>query len=40
VKRVPEQYWWIHRRFKGLSADYPDYYSRSRKPQGLVGAPP
>jgi KDO2-lipid IV(A) lauroyltransferase len=25
--RVPEQYLWIHRRFKGLSADYPDYYS-------------
>jgi KDO2-lipid IV(A) lauroyltransferase len=29
VRRVPEQYWWIHRRFKGLSADYPDYYARS-----------
>lgn len=28
VRRVPEQYWWIHRRFKGLSADYPDYYCR------------
>jgi KDO2-lipid IV(A) lauroyltransferase len=28
VRRVPEQYWWIHRRFKGLSADYPDYYGR------------
>jgi Kdo2-lipid IVA lauroyltransferase/acyltransferase len=28
VKRVPEQYWWVHRRFKGLSADYPDYYGR------------
>ncbi len=26
--RIPEQYWWIHRRFKGLSADYPDYYSK------------
>jgi len=26
VRRIPEQYWWIHRRFKGLSADYPDYY--------------
>jgi len=25
---VPEQYLWIHRRFKGLSADYPDYYGR------------
>jgi len=26
VRRMPEQYWWIHRRFKGLSDDYPDYY--------------
>ncbi|MBV8143880.1 MAG: lipid A biosynthesis lauroyl acyltransferase [Gammaproteobacteria bacterium] len=28
VQLVPEQYLWIHRRFKGLSADYPDYYGR------------
>jgi len=28
VRAVPEQYLWIHRRFKGLSADYPDYYAR------------
>jgi KDO2-lipid IV(A) lauroyltransferase len=27
VRRVPEQYWWVHRRFKGLTADYPDYYA-------------
>ncbi len=27
VRRVPEQYWWIHRRFKGLTPDYPDYYA-------------
>jgi Kdo2-lipid IVA lauroyltransferase/acyltransferase len=26
IRRVPEQYLWIHRRFKGLTADYPDYY--------------
>ena len=26
VRRVPEQYWWIHRRFKGLAPEYPDYY--------------
>jgi KDO2-lipid IV(A) lauroyltransferase len=26
VRRVPEQYLWIHRRFKGLSPDYPKYY--------------
>jgi len=28
VRLVPEQYLWIHRRFKGLSADYPDYYGQ------------
>jgi len=27
VRLVPEQYLWIHRRFKGLSEDYPDYYA-------------
>jgi Kdo2-lipid IVA lauroyltransferase/acyltransferase len=26
VRKVPEQYLWIHRRFKGLTDDYPDYY--------------
>ena len=26
IRRMPAQYWWIHRRFKGLDADYPDYY--------------
>jgi Kdo2-lipid IVA lauroyltransferase/acyltransferase len=31
VRRVPEQYWWIHRRFKGLTADYPDYYGADRR---------
>lgn len=30
VRRVPEQYLWIHRRFKGLTPDYPDYYKRKR----------
>jgi hypothetical protein len=30
---VPDQYLWVHRRFKGLSNDYPDYYGRdSRNP--------
>jgi KDO2-lipid IV(A) lauroyltransferase len=29
VRKAPAQYLWIHRRFKGLSADYPDYYSRN-----------
>jgi KDO2-lipid IV(A) lauroyltransferase len=26
VRRIPAQYLWIHRRFKGLSADDPKYY--------------
>lgn len=30
VRRVPEQYLWIHRRFKGLTGDYPDYYGEKR----------
>jgi KDO2-lipid IV(A) lauroyltransferase len=30
VRHVPAQYLWIHRRFKGLSADYPNYYSRKQ----------
>jgi Kdo2-lipid IVA lauroyltransferase/acyltransferase len=29
IARVPEQYLWIHRRFKGLNSDYPNYYARS-----------
>jgi Kdo2-lipid IVA lauroyltransferase/acyltransferase len=29
VRRLPEQYLWIHRRFKGLTPDYPDYYRRN-----------
>ncbi len=28
IRDVPAQYLWIHRRFKGLNADYPDYYSK------------
>ena len=27
VRLAPEQYLWIHRRFKGLTEDYPDYYA-------------
>lgn len=30
VRRNPEQYLWIHRRFKGLTPDYPDYYKQAR----------
>jgi Kdo2-lipid IVA lauroyltransferase/acyltransferase len=29
VRIAPEQYLWIHRRFKGLTEDYPDYYGRA-----------
>jgi KDO2-lipid IV(A) lauroyltransferase len=37
VRLVPEQYLWVHRRFKGLSSDYPDYYGRdSRKASSQV----
>lgn len=28
IVRVPDQYLWIHRRFKGTTPDYPDYYGR------------
>lgn len=27
VRRVPEQYLWVHRRLKGLGPDAPDYYA-------------
>jgi len=31
ILKVPAQYLWMHRRFKGLSADYPDYYGRDSR---------
>jgi KDO2-lipid IV(A) lauroyltransferase len=31
ILRIPEQYLWMHRRFKGLSPDYPDYYGRDSR---------
>lgn len=31
VRRIPEQYWWIHRRFKGLTGDYPNYYGAAAR---------
>jgi Kdo2-lipid IVA lauroyltransferase/acyltransferase len=31
IRRIPEQYLWMHRRFKGLTADYPDYYGRDSR---------
>jgi len=27
IRRCPEQYLWIHRKFKNLPSDYPDYYA-------------
>jgi KDO2-lipid IV(A) lauroyltransferase len=32
IRRVPEQYLWVHRRFKGLTAADPDYYGRDARP--------
>jgi Kdo2-lipid IVA lauroyltransferase/acyltransferase len=31
VRRIPAQYWWIHRRFKGLTPDYPNYYGTAAR---------
>jgi len=39
VRRVPEQYLWVHRRFKGLDADYPDYYGRDSRNRAPVQGP-
>jgi Kdo2-lipid IVA lauroyltransferase/acyltransferase len=39
IRRVPEQYLWVHRRFKGLSADYPDYYGRDSRNRARLQAP-
>jgi len=42
VQRIPAQYWWIHRRFKGLTPDYPNYYGSAarRGPAPAVNARP
>ena len=40
VRKVPEQYLWIHRRFKGLTDDYPDYYAPTLKVSGTTATPP
>jgi KDO2-lipid IV(A) lauroyltransferase len=41
VRRIPAQYWWIHRRFKGLTADYPNYYgSAARRAAAPNDRPP
>jgi KDO2-lipid IV(A) lauroyltransferase len=36
IRRVPDQYLWLHRRFKGLCADYPDYYGRDSRNRAPV----
>jgi KDO2-lipid IV(A) lauroyltransferase len=38
IRRVPDQYLWVHRRFKGLTADYPDYYGRDSRNRAPVQA--
>jgi Kdo2-lipid IVA lauroyltransferase/acyltransferase len=38
VRAVPDQYLWIHRRFKGLTAADPDYYGRH--PPAVPGTRP
>jgi KDO2-lipid IV(A) lauroyltransferase len=39
ILKVPEQYLWMHRRFKGLAADYPDYYGRDSRRRAAVSKP-
>jgi Kdo2-lipid IVA lauroyltransferase/acyltransferase len=38
IRLVPDQYLWVHRRFKGLSPDYPDYYGRDSRNPALAAA--
>ena len=40
VRAVPDQYLWIHRRFKGLTATDPDYYGRNPPPRAVSVLPP
>ena len=32
IQHHPEQYLWVHRRFKRLAADHPEYYGRDARP--------
>ncbi len=32
IRRCPEQYWWIHQRFKGRPSSLPDFYSTQSPP--------
>jgi len=38
IRRVPEQYLWVHRRFKGLSSEYPDYYGRDSRNRAAIAS--
>jgi Kdo2-lipid IVA lauroyltransferase/acyltransferase len=40
VRRIPAQYWWIHRRFKGLTSDYPNYYGTAARRAATAVRPP
>lgn len=38
VRRIPTQYLWLHKRFKGLGADDPDHYSGRSGPARTAGS--
>ncbi len=38
IRRMPEQYLWLHKRFKGLSPEYPDFYGRRPVPRAAIAA--
>jgi Kdo2-lipid IVA lauroyltransferase/acyltransferase len=38
ILKVPDQYLWMHRRFKGLSSGYPNYYGRDARHQAPSAA--
>jgi KDO2-lipid IV(A) lauroyltransferase len=33
IRSCPEQYWWIHQRFKGRPESFPDIYAAPRTPE-------
>jgi Kdo2-lipid IVA lauroyltransferase/acyltransferase len=37
ARRVPEQYLWIHRRFKGMRPEDPDYYRKKKERKRTAG---
>ncbi|HEV7714610.1 MAG TPA: LpxL/LpxP family Kdo(2)-lipid IV(A) lauroyl/palmitoleoyl acyltransferase [Steroidobacteraceae bacterium] len=38
VRRIPDQYWWIHKRFKGLQAGYPNFYGTKPNDAAVASA--